>query len=269
MMVDKPHTVAAERTATDLLSLLELETVEPDLYRAVAVIPEERKLYGGQVAAQALRAAGHTVSPDRAPHSLHGYFLRPGDASRRTVFRVFRDRDGGSYSARRVVALQGGKVIFNMAASFHVKEQGLDLQRAVGPRVASAAESPVVELPRLVSFEGRAIDSPYGDVTWPTRFWARCTEQIGDDLTLHACALAYLSDLSSGLTAFDKEGWGPGSSIDHAVWFHRQAKLDDWVLADYVPVTVGAGRGLYTGSLYDSDGRLLASIAQESLYRRS
>jgi acyl-CoA thioesterase II len=254
-------------TDVDLLGLLDLETIDQALYRATVVFDESWRLYGGQVAAQALRAAAHTVIPDRAPHSLHGYFLRPGDAARPTLFQVFDDRDGRSFSARRVVAKQRGEVIFSASVSFTTPGQGLDAQQPRAPEVPRPDDASPYTIPRLFSFEGRAVPQPQGEAEWPTRFWARCVQDLGDDPVLNACALTYLSDISTGLSAFDVDGHGSGASLDHAVWFHRPARLDQWVLTDYQPLTVGGGRGVYTGSFFDSSGVMVASMAQEALYR--
>jgi acyl-CoA thioesterase-2 len=249
-----------------LLDLLHLEELDRDLYRAQSTFPDPLPLYGGQVAAQALMAAGRTVEPGRQPHSLHGYFLRSGDAARPTVFRVDRDRDGRSYSARRVVALQGGEVLFNMSCSFHVEEPGPEVQVQQPPEAGVPEELPVVPLPRLLSIESRQPPQPFGDVPWPTRFWARLAVPAPDDPLVHACVLTYLSDISSGLAGLTDSGRRAGSSLDHAVWFHRDGRLDEWVLTELVPSTVSGGRGWYTGAIYQ-DGRLLASLAQESLFR--
>jgi acyl-CoA thioesterase II len=270
-----PATVAAGwKSASDghsadaLLDLLDLEEIDRDLYRANFVFPDPFRLYGGQVAAQALRAAGLSVDPGRRPHSLHGYFLRAGDATRPMVFQVFRDRDGRSFTARRVVALQGGEVILNMSASFQIPEEGHDAQVPTMPSIPDPEESASHEIPRLFSFEGRAAPQPYPGMAWPTRFWARCTAPLNDDPLLHACALTYLSDISTGLSLFRTATHAPSSSLDHAVWFHRPIDANDWMLSDLVPHTASGGRGWYTGSIYDRQGVLLASVAQESLFRR-
>jgi acyl-CoA thioesterase II len=253
---------------TDLLDLLNLEEIDRDLYRATAVFTDVWHLYGGQVAAQALRAAGLSVEAGRLPHSLHGYFLRSGDASRPTVFQVFRDRDGRSFSARRVVALQGGEVIFNMSASFHTVEEGVDDQEPRMPDIPAPDDSPAHRIPRLFSFEGREAPQPYPQAEWPTRFWGRCTVDLKGDPLLHACALTYLSDISSGLTPFNTATHASSASLDHAVWFHRAIDAQDWLLLDLVPHSAARGRGWYTGSIFDRHGRLVASTAQEALFRR-
>jgi acyl-CoA thioesterase-2 len=268
VVVGPPSTSMPAAGDLDLLALLDLEELEPDRYRSSVVFDEQFTLYGGQVAAQALQAAGRTVSPDRVPHSLHGYYLRGGSATRPTVFRVERDRDGRSYSARRVVAIQDSKVIFTLSASFAVPESGVDQEIDVRPEVPSADGLPVAELPRLLSIEARLPPQVHGG-EWPTRFWARCTLALTDEPLLHACVLTYLSDISSGLMTLDTGDAFTGPSLDHAVWLHRPVRMDHWVLMDLAPRTVAGARGWYTGTLRGPDGTLVASLAQESLFRSS
>lgn len=251
----------------DLLDLLELEKVEEDCYRANYTFDEDWPLYGGQVAAQALRAAGLTVEEGRAPHSLHGYFLRAGDASRPTLFQVDRDRDGRSFSARRVVAIQRGEVIFSASVSFAAPAEGMDLQTPELPVVTPAEECLAWDIPRMFSLEVR-IPPEDGITAWPSRFWSRFTTTIGDDPLLNACALAYLSDVSADLHRWDTDGFIPAASLDHAVWLHYPPRMDDWVFTDYTARSIAGNRGMYTGSVFDTAGRMVASIAQEALYRK-
>ncbi|GGQ27022.1 acyl-CoA thioesterase-2 [Actinomadura coerulea] len=250
-----------------VLDLLDLEELDRDLYRGALVFDDPYPLYGGQVAAQALRAAGGTVPEGRLPHSLHGYFLRGGDAARPTIFRVDRDRDGRSFSARRVVALQGGEVIFSMSVSFQRPADDEDRQVHPAPRVPGPENLPASPVPRLFSMESRVPPQPYEAADFPTRLWSRCTAPLPDDDLLHACVLTYLSDISSGLIALHDGAARSGSSLDHAVWFHRPVRMDDWVLMDLVPQTVAAGRGWYTGTIHAGDGVLVASLTQETLFR--
>ncbi len=250
-----------------LLDVLTLEEIDRDLYRSTLVFTDPLPLYGGQVAAQALLAAGRTVAPDRQPHSLHGYFLRSGDAARPTVYRVDRDRDGGSFSARRVVALQGGEVVLSMSASFQAPTAGPDVQVAAAPDAEPAAQCPVLTLPRLFSMESRRPSQPWPQARIPTRFWSRATVPLPADPLLHACALTYLSDIGTGLSALPEDDAAPGPTLDHAVWFHRPARLDEWVLVDLVPHSVSGGRGWYTGSVTTTGGVLAASLTQETLFR--
>jgi acyl-CoA thioesterase-2 len=251
-----------------LADLLTLERIERDLYRAPVTADEHGWLYGGQVAAQALAAAGDTVDPERVPHSLHGYFLRGGDAARPTVLQVERDRDGGSFSARRVVVLQNGEVIFSMAASFHRPGPGIDRQAEPMPATAHPDDLEPFELPLVVSMEARLPEQPFGAAALPTRFWARYNEKLPDEPLTHACVLTYLSDMSTGLAALHDGPWVPSPSVDHAVWFHRQIRLDEWVLMNVVPHSTAGGRGWYTGTIHTVDGVLGASLAQEALFGR-
>ena len=246
-----------------ILDLLDLEYIEENLYRACGVSGEPRRLYGGQVAAQALYAAGRTVPAERLPHSLHGYFLRQGSSVRPTVFQVERDRDGHSFSARRVVAIQEGEVILNMSASFAVPQAGAD-RDAAAPELP--ARDPLLRwsLPRHPSFEVRTADTGR---RLPVRFWLRSTVELPADPLLHAAVLTYASDLSTGLVALEDDEAEAGPSLDHAVWFHRPARMDDWTWHELEPHAVSGGRGWYTGAVYAADGSRVASIAQEQLFR--
>jgi acyl-CoA thioesterase II len=250
-----------------LLDVLKLEQIEQDIYRANLTLDEDHSLYGGQVAAQALLAAGLTVDSGRPPHSLHGYFLRAGDSAIPTVFQVFRDRDGGSFSARRVVALQGGEVVFSMSASFQAPGAGPDVQVDDAPDAGAPEDAEPVTIPRLFSMEGRRPEQRYPAAHFPTRFWARATVELPDDDLTHACVLTYLSDIGTGLAALPQDEASPGPTLDHAVWFHRAARLDDWVLMDMQPRTVSGGRGWYTGTITTTAGVLAASFVQETLFR--
>src|ERR1700739_2914090 len=218
---------------TGLSELLTLERIEDDLFRSVVVSQEPAGLFGGQVAGQALRAAAATVPEDRHPHSLHGYFLSRGAASRRVLLTVNRDRAGGSYSNRRVIAVQNGKVIFNMAASFHVTEEGSDYQAHAMPDVAQPEDLPDDERwHRIHAVEIRLPAQPNPGQQWPSRMWIRSRHALSGD-TLQACALAYVSDMFAGLAAAPGIAIaGPLTSIDHSVWFFRKAAVDDWVLMD-------------------------------------
>jgi acyl-CoA thioesterase II len=255
-----------------ILELLDLEYIEENIYRSCETFSEPHTLFGGQVAAQALYAAGKTVEPGRLPHSLHGYFLRAGDPRRPTLFRVDRDRDGSASSARRVVAIQNGEVIFNMAASFArprvLDEPLLDRDAVPHGPFPSHEGMQARQYARHPSFEFRHERTPH---RLPERFWIRCTESLPapeDDPLLHFAILAYISDISTGLIALEPEGYTASSSIDHAVWFHRPAPMDGWIWQDMRPETVAGGRGWYTGAFYTPDGTRVASIAQEALFRK-
>lgn len=247
-----------------ILDLLDLEYVEENLYRCCTVF-EWGRLYGGQVAAQALYAAGRTVPDGRLPHSLHGYFLRQGSTLRPTIFEVERDRDGQSFSARRVVAIQDGEVIFNLAASFATPRPGADLDAEPVPEIPAPDLLPPWTHPYHQSFEFRTAKEGY---RMPSRFWMRCTAGLLDDPLLHAAVLTYTSDISSGLVSLEGEGAQAGPSLDHAVWFHRPARMDEWTWQDLLPHTAAGGRGLYTGAVYSSAGSRIATVAQEALFRK-
>jgi acyl-CoA thioesterase-2 len=251
-----------------LLDLLTLETLDPDRYRGATVVPDEWGLYGGQVAAQALRAASLTVTADRLPHSLHAYFLRAGDPTQPVDYEVSRDRDGRSYSSRRVTARQGGRVIFDMGCSFHLPETGPDVQVAVMPAIAGPDTEPVRVLDtRTLNIEIRKAEQRE-PADGPYRVWARAELDLGPDQHLQACALTYLSDMYSGLFALEEDTDGVGlTSLDHSLWFYRPINLNDWVLMDLIPESVSAGRGMYSGRVYDPEGRLVAGLTQESLFR--
>jgi acyl-CoA thioesterase II len=255
--------------APGLTDLLSLERIEADLYRTSVTYDDPFGLYGGQVAAQALRAAAETVPPDRLPHSLHGYFLSRGDASRPVLLMVNRDRDGRSYSNRRVIAVQNGVVIFNMAASFHVTEDGSDYQAFQMPQVDGPDGFPDVSARiRLIGIDVRVPSQPKPGQEWPSRVWMRSRDKLDGEI-MHACALTYISDMFTGLaTVPGIDNVGPVTSLDHAVWFYRQAAVDDWVLMDLEPVSTAGGRGMYTGTIFSLDGALAAGIAQESLFRQ-
>jgi acyl-CoA thioesterase-2 len=253
-----------------LLDLLDLEPLDRDLYRAHNLSPNVRfRLFGGQVAAQALRAATLSVEHDRPPHSLHGYFLRPGRSDRPTILKVDRDRDGRSVSARRVTAVQDGQVIFTLSASFQHPEPGPDwdvgLPAGVPPPADAGSPLQLSGHPSL--FEIRPVSEPHLHGL-PDVYWARSSTPLPDDPVLHMCVLTYLSDLGVGegelgsvIADMDRP------SVDHAVWFHRPVRLDEWVLFSMRPLSVQAGRCLYTGSFFGQRGVHAATIVQECLLR--
>ncbi|GGL12819.1 acyl-CoA thioesterase [Nocardia jinanensis] len=255
-----------------LAALLELEQIDINIFRgrnADHGLPRSR-LYGGQVAAQALRAAGHTVAPDRLPHSLHGYFLRTGRPDLPVLYQVDRDRDGRSFSARHVSAIQNGQIIFSMLASFHTGEAG-GTHDGLPRREAPDPEQ--VE-PHRAAFRDRLVD--IREITHTTEsedrvsdlMWIRSATPLPDDPLVHACALAYVSDLGSGYGQLSDPGIPSGGpSVDHALWFHDRLKLDDWVLLDLWPTMAGGARGLYHGSIRSPAGRLGATLSQEMLLR--
>jgi acyl-CoA thioesterase-2 len=259
-------------TAGDLAAALDLEVLDTDLYRGVNTVSaaDRTALYGGQVAAQALMAAGLTVAPERAPHSLHGYFLRPGQPDKPVLLHVDRDRDGGSFSARHVAARQDGAVIFSMLASFHVDEPGGTLDevptRAVPPP-GSCPARPIGDA-LLELREVRWTEPAPDEIYVPDTMWVRASGALADDRLTQACALTYISDLGSGFGQVQLPDVAKGGpSIDHAVWFQAPVRADEWLLLELWPAKAGGGRGVYLGSVRDGAGTLGASLVQEMLLR--
>ncbi|HEX4822260.1 MAG TPA: acyl-CoA thioesterase domain-containing protein [Acidimicrobiales bacterium] len=258
--------------APDMQSVLDLEPLDRDLFRAHNAISarNRRSLYGGQVAAQALRAAGLTVDPERHAHSLHGYFLRPGRADRPVILHVDRDRDGRSFSARHVRAVQEGEVIFSMLASFHVDEPSstYDSVPTKTPRPPAddvdARGDFIIEMHEItpMKIEGERI-------LYPDSMWIRLKDPLVDDDRLaRACALTYMSDMGSGFGQLRVDGLpSGGASIDHAVWFHQDIAVDGWLLLELHPSKAGGSRGVYTGGVRDQHGLLGLMCAQELLLR--
>jgi acyl-CoA thioesterase-2 len=242
-----------------------LERLDRDLFRGRnANYGPRQTLYGGQVAAQCLLAAAATVDADRLPHSLHGYFLRPGRADLPVVLQVDRDRDGRSFSARHVVAVQEGEVIFSMVTSFHaVREGGVfdDAPRREVPAPEDTAKSGWI--PLLEVREVTPTDFLTGVFT--DCLWVRSLASLGEDPLLHRAGLTYLSDLGSGFGQQAALIGRGGPSIDHSMWFQADIRADDWVLVDLRPVKAIGGRGTYHGSLRDRRGLLGATVYQEHL----
>ena len=277
-----------------LVDLLALERIEQNLFRGRSQDLGWGAIFGGQVLGQALSAASQTVEPDREVHSLHGYFLRQGDASRPVVYEVDRIRNGKSFTTRRVVAIQGGRAIFNLSASFQIAEAGFDHQRNLDLDVP-APEQLVAEhvlarkvvdriperlRPRATSerpIEVRVVDprAPGDNRPSPARkqVWYKAIDPIADDPKLHRQLLAYTSDFHFLGTALYPHGatWlHPGlqvASLDHAMWFHRPFRMDEWLLHVIESPSASGARGLVTGRFYDRGGRLVASAVQEGLIR--
>jgi acyl-CoA thioesterase-2 len=277
---------------SELLNLMRLETLEVNLFRGTSRDIGTQRVFGGQVLAQALLAASQTVE-ERLTHSLHAYFLRAGDPDAPIVYSVDRSRDGRSFSARRVVAIQHGRPIFTLAASFQVAEEGLEHQFDM-PAVPAPEDVPgMASLPRdecnhipdsmqrwldrFGPFEFRAVrgsdlddrspQPPYKDL------WFKLHGELDDSPQLHRALLAYVSDFHLVGTATLPHGisWIEGNlmmaSLDHAMWFHRDFRLDDWLLYSCDSPSTSSGRGLARGMIYDRQGRLVASTAQEGVIR--
>ncbi|MGW0357090.1 acyl-CoA thioesterase [Nocardia nova] len=256
---------ADELRTVPLTDVLRLDRIDRDLFRSVHRFHVERPLYGGQVMAQALLASGATVEPERVPHSLHGYFLRRGDGARSVLYRVDNDRDGRSYSARRVVALQDGEVIFSMSASFRTVAEGQERTRSGVTPVAAPEECRALTLDPELALQVRVQDWSSPDPFFPVRFWARPNGELPQhDPLVHAAAIAYLSDFSAGLQrTIGSEVLGP--SLDHALWFHRPPRWHDWLFIDYRNGVSAGLRGWYQGGVIDN-GEVVASLAQEMAY---
>ena len=280
------------RALDELLSILDIERLEVNLYRGLSPQVGWQRVFGGQVIGQALVAANRTVT-GRNPHSLHAYFLRAGDPSVPIIYEVDRIRDGGSFSTRRVVAIQHGQAIFSMAASFHREEPGLHHQIKV-PDVPSPESLPseaelkarfMERMPPQVRaywererpIEIRPVDlSRYlepGNHAPTQQVWIRATGRLGDDLALHQCVLAYASDftlLDTALIAHGRFVFDPSlmlASLDHAIWFHRKFRADEWLLYAQDSPSSSAGRAFCRGTLFTRSGELVASTAQEGLVR--
>ncbi len=253
----------------DLATLLDLEELDRDLFRGRNGNHGDPRvsLYGGQVAAQALRAAGHTVPDGRLPNSLHGYFLRPGQPDHPVIFSVDRDRDGGSFSARHVRAIQHGEVIFSMLASFKQPEPATTYEVAVTREVPAPEEVEARGWDVLVETREVSRREIHGHGVSDC-LWARVNTPLPDDPMVHACALTYLSDYGGGFVLLDVPDLPLGGpSIDHVLWFHEPVSANDWVLVDLHPERASDRRGSYRGTLRSRDGTLAAVVAQECLLR--
>lgn len=278
----------------ELLAILDLERLEHNLFRDRSPKLDWQRVFGGQTIAQALVAAQRTVDPDRHVHSLHGYFMRPGDTTLPIIYEVDRIRDGGSFTTRRVVAVQHGHAIFSLEASFQLDEPGLEHQVPMPPDVPSPdtlldqrqllaefgervpqgvrryweRDRPLEVKPIMLQhYTSREKLAPHQNI------WIRTTGPVPADRAMQAAVLAYLSDLTlldtstfaHGRAVFDPDV--QAASLDHAMWFHRAHPLDGWLLYTQDSPTTQGGRGLSRGAIYGQDGTLIASVAQEGLIR--
>jgi acyl-CoA thioesterase-2 len=275
----------------DLVRLLDLEPIEVNLFRGVS--PEENRVrvFGGQVAGQSLVAASRTVGEKgRHVHSLHAYFLRPGDPAAPILYQVERIRDGRSFTTRRVAAIQHGEVIFNLHASFHLPEEGLDWQHPMPRNLPDPLTLPDFKT-RMEPYKEqmgewyerpRPIDMRYvggdpvtrvGNPSSSQQVWLRADGTLPDDPVLHACVVTYASDMTLLDTTLLPHGlgWNMGevqmASLDHAMWFHRPFRADDWLMYDQRPISNSGSRGLAGGSIYSADGSLAVTVVQEGLIR--
>lgn len=277
----------------ELLALLKLEKIEENIFRGQSQDLGYRSVYGGQVLGQALSAAYQTVPEGRSAHSLHAYFLRMGDARQPIVYTVDCIRDGKSFTTRRVVAVQKGQAIFSMSASFQAEEPGFDHQSRApevpGPEGIESyndfAHRYQDRIPAAIRekilcrrpIEMRPVD-PIHPFTperrEPVRYiWLKTFDRMPDDPAVHQYLLAYASDFGLVVTALYPHGrsyWEPAmqvASLDHAMWFHRDFRIDDWLLYAMESPNACRARGLASGRIYTRDGRLVASVAQEGLIR--
>ncbi|GAB3985556.1 acyl-CoA thioesterase II [Actinoallomurus acanthiterrae] len=276
----------------ELLDLLDLEQIEVNIFRGRSPEERQQRVFGGQVAGQALVAAGRTVPDDRHVHSLHAYFIRPGDPSVPIVYTVERVRDGRSFTTRRVTAIQHGKTIFTLSASFQITEDGPSHQAPM-PEVPEPESLPTFQerMERLFGkldnefLRKRPIDLRHvTPLTWEAArdpelmgpeslVWLRVAGELPDDPLLHVCLMTYASDMTLLDTVLLNHGlaWGDrktmGASLDHAMWFHRPFRADRWLLyAQDTPNASGA-RGLARGQVFTQDGELVVSVVQEGLVR--
>ncbi|MEM8743464.1 MAG: acyl-CoA thioesterase II [Pseudomonadota bacterium] len=275
-----------------LLSILDLEQLEHNLFRGRSPDDGWQRVFGGQVIGQALVAAERTVE-NRMAHSLHAYFMRPGDPAVPIIYEVDRIRDGRSFNTRRVVAIQHGHAIFSMSASFHLEEEGFEHQPEMPdvpkpedlPSLNDIKEQFLDQMPANIKryfererpIELRPVDSSrFFDLKKrPPRqsIWIRATDKLPDDPALHQCALAYASDFSlldTALVAHGRLLFDPAlmmASLDHAMWFHRPCRADTWLLYTMDSPAANGARGFCRGSIFTSDGVLVASVAQEGLIR--
>jgi acyl-CoA thioesterase-2 len=272
------------RVLDDLVSLLSLEQIEENLFRGRSQDLGFRQLFGGQVLGQCISAASQTVEEARHVHSMHGYFLRPGDASLPVVYQVERTRDGGSFSTRRVVAVQKGKPIFFCSASFQYHEDGFHHQSEMPDVPGPEGLKSETDLARMVApmipdkpIEIRPVTliNPFAPQPCePVKHvWFRAAGELPDDPQLHKYLLAYASDFNLLTTSMQPHGvsvfqkFMQVASLDHSLWFHRNLRMDDWLLYAMDSPWAGNARGFSRASIYNRQGELVASVAQEGLTR--
>lgn len=279
------------QTAVDaLVNLLDLEPIEVNIFRGFNPDEDRQRLFGGQVAGQSLVAAVRTIEPELRVHSLHSYFLRPGDPEIPVLYEVDRIRDGRSFATRRVVAIQHGRAIFNMSASFHKKEPGFEhsdpMPDAPPPESLLTRNQILQSMESLPDGWDPAEDRPI-DTRWvgqhpfarsdpqpPNQLvWFRADGTLPDDPVLHTCLLTYASDMTLLDTTLLPHGHSYGdndvmmASLDHAMWFHGPFRADEWLLYDQHTPFAGNARGLATAKVFTHDGRLVATVVQEGLIR--
>ncbi|WP_342360145.1 acyl-CoA thioesterase II [Terrarubrum flagellatum] len=278
------------KTVQELLDILVLEPLEHNLFRGRSPQVGWQRIFGGLVIAQALMAACRTVD-GRLPHSMHAYFLLPGDPTVPIIYNVDRIRDGRSFTTRRVIAIQHGRAIFSLSASFQTEEQGLEYQiempdvpapEDLPKEIAVEGDAPLAQLLRAHSERERPIElKPVEFERYLTpgarprlfNVWFRAIAPLPDDPLIHCCALAYASDMTLLDTSLIPHGRTlienafKGASLDHSIWFHKPFRMNDWMLYSQETPFSGGGRGFARGSVFRRDGALVASVAQEGLIR--
>jgi len=290
-MADTDDGTTGQDAVDGLVALLDLEEIERDVFRGVSTRSRWQRVFGGQVAGQALVAAGRTVDDDRRVHSLHSYFVRAGDPSIPILYLVDRVRDGRSFSTRRVIAVQRGETIFSLSASFQLEQDGIDHQSAM-PEVPEPESLPLLinrygDSPAATAFY-RAMPKPIDlryvdDPPWQqhakgprdglSRVWMRADGKLPDDPLLHVCVLTYASDMTLLDSVLVRHGLAPGlddvsmASLDHAMWFERPFRADEWLLYSTRSPSASGGRGLATGRFYRQDGTQVCSVVQEGMIR--
>ncbi|MEC3973913.1 acyl-CoA thioesterase [Amycolatopsis sp. H20-H5] len=271
-----------------LIALLDLEKIEENIFRGVSPAHSPVRVFGGQVAGQALVAAGRTVPEERTVHSLHAYFIRGGDPSVPIIYEVDRTRDGRSFTTRRVLAIQHGKAIFSLSASFQKHEPGIehseDMPDVPGPESLPTLTERAEGFDIGLRERPRPIDLRYvNDPPWVTRqtgahparnqVWMRADGKLGDEQLLHVCVLTYASDMTLLDSVLARHGvyWDldgvVGASLDHALWFHRPFRADEWFLYDSASPSASGARGLAQGRFFAAVGTLIATVVQEGLLR--
>lgn len=276
-----------------LVALLELERLEQNLFRGQSLDIGTPNVFGGQVLAQGLSAATQTVDPSRKVHSLHAYFILPGDVKAPIVYEVDPIRDGRSFTTRRVIAIQHGRPIFNMAASFQIEEEGVehkfDMPDVKDPDDIPDLRSMISEVPegmpeiikryftedQPIEFRPVELENPFAPVERPphNKIWFRTTAALPDEQSLHRILLAYVSDfnlLGTAMRPHAISSLQKGvkiASLDHALWFHRDFRMDDWLLYELDSPSASGARGFCRGSVFTRSGKLVASVTQEGLMR--
>jgi len=260
--------VSAVPNSPSISEILAVTQTGDDEFVSQYLAPSVRSLNGGQMAGQALNAAFATVGEQLHANAVHVFFLNAGDPLAPVEFTIERERDSRAFSTRQVLAHQGARRIARVGISFHVPEGGQDVQIPSRPQTTEPLECAKAEGAHIAGFEIRIPVQVKDDYLYAPRLWARPTVPLGDDARLNICALLYLSDLHSGIPMLtDLKDEDFHTSLDHAIWFHRVPRMDDWILMDHEGESLADGRGWYRGRFFGHDGSLVASLGQEMLIR--